>query len=141
MSGDGGQILRLVVEEADARRRLDAVLARCLPDVSRQRVQALIRDGHVRLGGRTIGDRNLRVKPGDLIEVDLPPPADPEPAGLRPETPGARREHEHPGLADLLGGGRVTGAADGAAPLGAARAGSDRGRDRGVSRRLPRLRR
>lgn len=80
MSDDGAEILSVVAEDTDARQRLDAVLARRLPDLSRARVQALIRDGRVRLGGRTIGERNVRVKPGDVIEVAVPPPVDPEPA-------------------------------------------------------------
>lgn len=79
MSVDGASLLVVVAEDTDARQRLDAVLARRLPDLSRARVQALIRDGQVRLGGRTIGERNVRVKPGDVIEVTVPPPADPEP--------------------------------------------------------------
>ena len=67
MTDDGGQILRVVAGSEDARQRLDAVLARRLPDMSRARVQALIRDGGVRIGGRTIGYANLRVKPGEEI--------------------------------------------------------------------------
>lgn len=80
MSDDGARIVSLVVEESEERNRIDAVLARRLLDLSRSRVQALIRDGHVRLGGRTIGDRNVRVKPGDVIEVDVPAPTAPVPA-------------------------------------------------------------
>lgn len=81
MTDDGGQILRVVAGSEDARQRLDAVLARRLPDMSRARVQALIRDGGVRIGGRTIGDANLRVKPGEEIEVELPAPVAAEPSG------------------------------------------------------------
>lgn len=81
MSNDGAKIMSVVASEADERQRLDAVLARHLPELSRSRVQALIRDGQVRLGGRTIGDRNERVKPGDVIEITVPPPVAAVPAG------------------------------------------------------------
>ncbi len=81
MSDDGERIISLVAEDGDERQRLDAVLARRLPDLSRSRVQALIRDGQVRLGGRTIGERNARVKPGDVIEISVPPPAPAAPVG------------------------------------------------------------
>lgn len=81
MSDDGTRIMSVVAEEADERQRLDAVLARRLPDLSRSRIQVLIQDGHVRLGGRTIGDRKVRVKPGDVIEIAVPPPIAAEPVG------------------------------------------------------------
>lgn len=81
MSDDGARIMSVVAEEADERQRIDAMLARRLPQLSRSRVQALIRDGRVRLGGRTIGDRNERVKPGDVIDIAVPPPTAAEPVG------------------------------------------------------------
>ena len=46
----------LEAEEADDGVRLDRFLAGRLPELSRSRIQALIRVGEVRLGGRTIGD-------------------------------------------------------------------------------------
>lgn len=67
--------------ETDHGLRIDAVIARALPDISRSRVKGLIRAGHVRIGGRTIGDANSRVKYGDEIEVVVPVPADPVPKG------------------------------------------------------------
>jgi 23S rRNA pseudouridine1911/1915/1917 synthase len=58
-------------EHAD--RRLDRFLADRLPQLSRTRVQALIKDGHARLRGATIEDVKYRVKPGDRFELTLPP--------------------------------------------------------------------
>ncbi|MCB1503804.1 MAG: RNA pseudouridine synthase [Hyphomicrobiaceae bacterium] len=81
MQDDGERTFVVTVDPVDDGRRLDAVLARNLSELSRSRVQALIQDGHVRLGGRTIGDRNARVKPGDVIEIDVPKPAPARPAG------------------------------------------------------------
>jgi len=54
---------------------LDHFLAANLPLLSRSRLQALIRQGHVALAGETIGDPNKRVKPGEIFTVRIPPPA------------------------------------------------------------------
>ncbi len=71
------------VDASQTSQRLDRFLSEALPDVSRTRIQALIRDGHVRLagspsGGATIEDVKYRVKQGDCFELDLPPAAEPE---------------------------------------------------------------
>lgn len=81
MADGGRQIFEVTVDAADDRQRIDALLARLLPALSRARVQALIDEGNVRVGGRTIGERKHRVKPGDVIEVNVPPPLDPQPKG------------------------------------------------------------
>lgn len=75
---------RHVVGESDAGTRLDAFLARACEGISRSRVQALIREGHVSRSGRTLGDANERVKPGETIELELPAPvpATPQPEAL-----------------------------------------------------------
>ena len=54
--------------------RLDHFLAVSLQGLSRSRLQALIAQGRVTLAGETIGDPNKRVKPGDLVRIDIPPP-------------------------------------------------------------------
>ena len=62
--------------EADASHaglRLDRFLSDCLPELSRTRVQALIRSGHASLRGATIEDPKHRVKPGDLYALTAPP--------------------------------------------------------------------
>jgi len=72
----------VAVEIADAGQRLDVVLARALPDISRARMQALIRAGAVaRTDGRTIEGPNTRVKPGEIYVVRVPEPEAAEPAG------------------------------------------------------------
>jgi 23S rRNA pseudouridine1911/1915/1917 synthase len=58
--------------------RLDAALARLAPDLSRSRVQRLLDGGHVRLAGRRAKPA-ARLRAGDAIEVEVPPP---EPSGL-----------------------------------------------------------
>lgn len=66
----------------DAGGRLDRVLAKHLPSLSRSRLQALIKAGRVKSLGRTIKEADHRVKSGDEFEIELPPPA---PAGPLPE--------------------------------------------------------
>ncbi len=74
---------RLVAEatEDDQGVRLDVFLSQRLPELSRTRVQALIKQGEVRLSAATIVDAKYRVKPGDRFEVTVPPPVPAEPEG------------------------------------------------------------
>jgi len=65
-------LIRLPVDTASGE-RLDAYLARHLPDISRSQAAALITAGHVRLNG-TVPRKSEKVSPGDVIEVDVPEP-------------------------------------------------------------------
>jgi 23S rRNA pseudouridine1911/1915/1917 synthase len=61
--------------EADpshAGQRLDRFLSELLPQLSRTRVQTLIKEGHASCGGATIEDVKYRVKPGERFELTLP---------------------------------------------------------------------
>ena len=81
---DGAGRLVAVTIAADAgRQRLDQALAAAAGE-SRARVQALIRAGHARLGGRTIGEPGHRINAGDRVELTIPPPeaATPEPEAI-----------------------------------------------------------
>jgi 23S rRNA pseudouridine1911/1915/1917 synthase len=60
------------VEESHAGLRLDRFLSAMLPELSRTRLQALIREGRVAAGGATIEDAKYRVKPGDRFEIAVP---------------------------------------------------------------------
>jgi 23S rRNA pseudouridine1911/1915/1917 synthase len=71
-------VRRLEVETAAAGERLDAWLARRLPDLSRSRVQALLRDGAIQLDGRP-ARASARVRAGQAVVVDVPRPAPAEP--------------------------------------------------------------
>jgi 23S rRNA pseudouridine1911/1915/1917 synthase len=69
--------------EADASnkgQRLDRFLSERLPELSRTRVQSLIKQGHVWSGGATIDDAKYRVKPGERFTIEVPPARPPEPA-------------------------------------------------------------
>jgi len=59
--------------------RLDRFLAERLPELSRTRIQNLIKQGRVSSGRATIVDAKYRVKPGERFTLDVPPPAPAEP--------------------------------------------------------------
>ena len=48
--------------------------------MSRSRLQALVREGHLTLGGRVIDEPGHRVKPGDPVVLSVPEPRPAEPA-------------------------------------------------------------
>ena len=59
--------------------RLDVFLAGHVAGLTRSQAQRLARDGRVSVNGRVIRRTSLRVAPGDVITVDLPPAAEPRP--------------------------------------------------------------
>jgi 23S rRNA pseudouridine1911/1915/1917 synthase len=72
--------ITLTIQPEHSGLRLDRVLAGELAGISRTRLQELIKHGQVTLGGGTITDPGRRVKPGEEITVDVPPPVAAEPA-------------------------------------------------------------
>ncbi len=75
------QMETVVVAEPDAGARLDRLLAQRIETLSRTRLKALILNGAVAIGGRTIRDPGHRVNVGDRIEVTVPPAEEAEPQG------------------------------------------------------------
>ncbi len=71
---------QVAVAGEEAGERLDRVLA-ARTALSRSRLKALILDGAVAIGPRTIRDPGYRVNAGDVIALDVPPPEPAEPAG------------------------------------------------------------
>ncbi len=69
----------LAAGATDAGTRLDRFLAESVPGLSRTRAQALIRAGRTALGGATITDPSVRVKPGEPVRLSIPPPTDARP--------------------------------------------------------------
>ena len=55
--------------------RLDRALARLWPDLSRSRLQRLVKDGHVRVGGEVVTDPAARAAAGAAVMLAAPPPA------------------------------------------------------------------
>jgi 23S rRNA pseudouridine1911/1915/1917 synthase len=73
------ELLTAEVDESHAGMRLDRFLSAALPQLSRTRVQALIKEGQVASRGATIEDVKYRVKPGDRFELALPQVAEATP--------------------------------------------------------------
>ena len=78
---EAGQVETLQVDEQQAGDRLDRILASGLSALSRTRLKALILEGAVTAGGRTILDPGYRVKSGESLTVNVPPPQPAEPDG------------------------------------------------------------
>lgn len=68
----------LIAQPEDKGLRLDAWLARCLPDLSRARIQALIAQGCVTIKARPVKP-SLKVTLGLTAFVEIPPPAPADP--------------------------------------------------------------
>jgi len=81
MADADGTRQRFVVAPESAGMRLDQFLSGELPDVSRSRIQRLIKDGHVTVSQGHCKP-GLELPPGLAVEITLPPP---EPASPAPE--------------------------------------------------------
>ncbi len=69
----------IIVNEETAKSRLDAYLAKILPELSRTRIKQLILAGEVTINGQKATQPKLSVKPLMHISVNVPPPEDPTP--------------------------------------------------------------
>ncbi|KQV35151.1 MULTISPECIES: RluA family pseudouridine synthase [unclassified Rhizobium] len=66
----------------DAGGRIDAYLTEAMAgEFSRSRIKALIEQGEVVVNGTAVIEPNKKVRPGDVIELNLPEPEDPQPKG------------------------------------------------------------
>lgn len=72
--------MELVVDDDATGQRLDVYLAARLPELSRARLQALIRAGQVRVDAEPVTEPKRRVQPGMALAVSVPPP---EPAAAQ----------------------------------------------------------
>jgi 23S rRNA pseudouridine1911/1915/1917 synthase len=68
----------ITIPDDSAGVRLDRFLASVLAEQSRSQIQRLIKDGHVQVAGRA-AKANQAVKPGQIIDIDIPAPSDPIP--------------------------------------------------------------
>ncbi|HEX2948027.1 MAG TPA: RluA family pseudouridine synthase [Armatimonadota bacterium] len=73
---------RLYLHVEEGGERLDAYVAANVADLSRARVQQLLKAGEVRVNGE-IAKASYKVEPGDVIDVHLPAPV--APIGVSPE--------------------------------------------------------
>ena len=77
-----GETFEVTASDEDAGQRLDRAGARALPHLSRARLQALIKAGHVSIDGVAATDGARKLRAGERIAVDVPPPV---PAAPQPE--------------------------------------------------------
>src|SRR5690349_3848972 len=78
----GAAPIELQAGEDAAGQRLDQWLAAQLaPELSRSRIQALIKQGAVRIAGQRIDEVKRKLAAGDLISVEMPEPEPAEPQG------------------------------------------------------------
>lgn len=82
-SGGGSSVVKTVEEGGD---RLDVWLTQVEGIHSRAQARRLIDEGHVKLNGVRPNKAGVVVKPGDVVEIDFPPPValtlEPEPIEL-----------------------------------------------------------
>jgi 23S rRNA pseudouridine1911/1915/1917 synthase len=76
-----GDEVQFTITAEQAGGRLDAVLAKAHPALSRSRLKDLILGGAVSLDGQPISEPKYRVTAGETITLLAPPPEDPEPQG------------------------------------------------------------
>jgi 23S rRNA pseudouridine1911/1915/1917 synthase len=79
MIGSAPMHRTVVVGDADTGQRLDKVLGSGIPELTRSRIQSLLRAGQVTLDGATVEEPGRRVKPGETYRVDVPEPEPAEP--------------------------------------------------------------
>jgi len=93
---DGDSTIDTMIADAQAGMRLDRALADLLPDLSRERVKALILGGHVRRkDGEAARDPSTKVRAGLRYAVVVPPP---QPADAQPQAIALSIVHEDPHL-------------------------------------------
>ena len=71
----------VVLDDATSPERLDRALARAFDDLSRARLQALVREGLVRCDGAVMRDPARKVGPGCRLDLSVPAPLPAEPMG------------------------------------------------------------
>jgi len=79
MTLDADDIRELMVPVEEPAERLDRVLAQSFADLSRNRLQGLIRDGRVNVDGSVVTDTKRKVGGGTYIVIRIPPAVAPEP--------------------------------------------------------------
>ena len=74
-------VLSMIATQDARGERLDRALARNFGDFSRARLQALIREGAVRIGEITATDPSLKLRGGETVTLAIPDPVNYEPRG------------------------------------------------------------
>ena len=78
----GDEVMDLVVGKDQEGERLDVFLGTVIEQLSRTRIQQLIRQGSIQVN-QTPSKPGYRIKEGDLVHLHIPPPRTPQ--GIKPE--------------------------------------------------------
>lgn len=73
-TGNGNRVFTLKVSPEAEKCRIDVYVSENLPELSRSRVKSLIEEGRVTINGTPAEKASTRVKAGDLVTVEVPPP-------------------------------------------------------------------
>ncbi len=76
------EIVEILVDEARAGERLDRIIAEKADELTRSYAQKLIKEGHVKVDGYVVEDKNFKLQSKQTIEIELP---EPEALDLEPE--------------------------------------------------------
>ncbi|MFH1349475.1 MAG: RluA family pseudouridine synthase [Pseudomonadota bacterium] len=68
------KIYPFLISHKDRDQRLDTFLAYRVPDLTRSRIQNLIKNGFVKINGDRLSKTSYRLKRGDHVELVVPPP-------------------------------------------------------------------
>jgi 23S rRNA pseudouridine1911/1915/1917 synthase len=71
------RLFEITVPERKSKERIDAFLSRELAQISRSKIQQLIRDSRVTVNSRTV-KANTAVRPNDVIRITVPKPPPPD---------------------------------------------------------------
>ena len=69
-----GDRVEIFCFEKEEKERLDVFLTTRLAECSRSRIQGLIKDGFVKVGGETITKPGMDLETGEQVEIRIPPP-------------------------------------------------------------------
>ncbi|GFO56610.1 pseudouridine synthase [Geomonas sp. Red276] len=72
------QTIELIFPEETDQERLDSFVARSVPELTRSAALRLIESGHITVNGKS-QKPSLKLKAGDAVSVEVPPPAPAEP--------------------------------------------------------------
>lgn len=114
--GRGAATVQAVIDEEASGVRLDRALARAIPDLSRERLKALILAGAVSAAGRAVTDPSAKVVGGAVYDVAVPnavpaeSPAQPIPLVVVHEDAELIVAWSGIGLFRAVGGGAIHGA-------------------------------
>lgn len=81
MSEQQPTLQHFVIDEEAAGKRIDQYLGQAVDNMSRARVQVLIKAGHVTKNGQPFSENKYKLRCDDVLTISIPVPEDPTPLG------------------------------------------------------------